>query len=133
MGQIKCPHCGGMIEYEKEPEVVVDDDFSVYLDRFNEVVGSKYRAAPAKMRRMLKAALKNYSMDEIIGAVAAARGCSFLMGDNPSGTRYLTPEYILRPEKLDMYSQVKVVGGVSRAGANAFDQIGSMIDGGELR
>ena len=77
-------------------------EYNSFIEKFNSVVGSSYRG-DAKSEKSFGARLKKYTTEEIIKAVENASKNKYLMGENDSNTRYLTPEYILRENKLDQW------------------------------
>ena len=73
------------------------------VDYFNEKVGTKHKPIN-KLEGMLKARLKDgFTKEEIFKAIDNAKTSKFLMGENDNKKRYLTPEYILRADKLDVW------------------------------
>lgn len=77
------------------------------IDYFNKVVDSNHKALP-RLGAILKSRVKEgFSKEDIFKAIDNAKDNAFLMGDNPNGKRYLTPEYILRPDKLDEWVNTK--------------------------
>ena len=80
--------------------------YEKFLKDFNETVGSEHRG-DTKTRGMLRARLADgFSEKDIQTAIQNAKADDYLMGDNESGKRYLTPEYILRSNKLDEWLSV---------------------------
>lgn len=77
--------------------------YDKFMNGFNKIVGSKHRGDP-KSRASLKARMKEgWTGENILKAVYAASQSKHLMGANDSNRRYLTPEYILRADKLDQW------------------------------
>lgn len=77
--------------------------YDKFLAGFNKIVGSKHRGDP-KSKTSLRARLKEgWTGENILKAVYAASKSPHLMGANDSNRRYLTPEYILRADKLDQW------------------------------
>jgi uncharacterized phage protein (TIGR02220 family) len=74
--------------------------YTSFIKQFNSIVGTSYRG-DSKSKKSFSARIKDYSIKEIIKAVENASKDKYLMGDNPNGKKYLTPEYILRENKLE--------------------------------
>lgn len=74
-----------------------------FLDRFNQATGKKHRVLPDKAKRQLNARLKDgYTVDDVI---AAASVCSKDDWHKRKKLKYLTPEFITRPDKFEVYFQ----------------------------
>ena len=72
-----------------------------FIGSFNRIVGSNHRPT-VKVKRKFNARLNDgYTLNEMVEAVKKAKANDFLMGKNENKKRYLTPEYILREDKLD--------------------------------
>lgn len=78
-------------------------EYKLFLQGFNSIVGSSYKGSD-KVLKQFEARLKEgYTLKEIATAIKNASNDDYLMGDNEGGKRYLTPEYILRANKLDQW------------------------------
>lgn len=76
-------------------------DHADFLKRFNEASGRQMRVVDAKARRQLRARLKDgFTIDEIIDAT---KKCAASEHHRNNGGKYLTPEFITRADKLQMY------------------------------
>lgn len=80
------------------------DAYVRFIKFFNQVTRSKFKGSQ-KVRDKFNARIKEgWTTKEIGLAVKNASLDDYLMGDNPGNRKYLTPEYILRGEKLDEWS-----------------------------
>ena len=71
------------------------------LSVFNSILGKKTRVVPDKANKQLKAALKaGYSKDDIVTAITNASKDPHHIESN---YKYLTLEFITRPDKLDRF------------------------------
>mgnify|MGYP003633023339 FL=1 len=71
------------------------------LSVFNSILGKKTRVVPDKANKQLKAALKaGYSKDDIVTAITNASKDPHHVESN---YKYLTLEFITRPDKLDRF------------------------------
>ena len=95
---------------KKADSVSVSDSVSVtksnidsnkLLSVFNSILGKKTRVVPDKANKQLKAALKaGYSKDDIVTAITNASKDPHHVESN---YKYLTLEFITRPDKLDRF------------------------------
>jgi hypothetical protein len=95
---------------KKADSVSVSDSVSVtksnidsnkLLSVFNSILGKKTRVVPDKANKQLKAALKaGYSKDDIVTAITNASKDPHHVDSN---YKYLTLEFITRPDKLDRF------------------------------
>jgi hypothetical protein len=95
---------------KKADSVSVSDSVSVtksnidsnkLLSVFNSILGKKTRVVPDKANKQLKAALKaGYSKDDIVTAITNASKDPHHVD---SHYKYLTLEFITRPDKLDRF------------------------------
>ncbi len=76
--------------------------YKSFIEAFNKIVKSSFRG-DTKSRRSYIARMKDYTPEEVLKAVEAASRDAYLMGENPGQKRYLTPEYILREDKLEKW------------------------------
>lgn len=110
MIEFTCIHCGKPNAVEvpetpiKNPGKVVIEDF---IKAFNGLLGTRYRPNESLARNLHARLKEGYSMEDIIQAVTNASEDDFLRGDNQNGRHYLTPEYILRPNKLQEWLNAK--------------------------
>lgn len=74
-------------------------DYQKFIDKFNSFADRKFRIT-VKVKSALNARLKDYDKKEIITAIEKAHKDEFHIGNN---FKYLTPEFILRPEKLEKF------------------------------
>lgn len=92
-----------------------EDEFEIFIERFNTITGRNFRGGK-KEQGMLRARLKDFTMREICTAVMNCFNDKFHQ-ENPN---YLTPEFILRPDKLEKYlNYVRPVPGKESASAHA--------------
>ena len=83
------------------------ETFKDFIDMFNEITVHKYRPI-ASYEHAFKARLKDgFTFEEMRQAVQNAANHPFLRGENPGKKDYLTPEYILRPNKLQEWIETK--------------------------
>jgi uncharacterized phage protein (TIGR02220 family) len=84
--------------------------YEEFLELFNQRVGSQHRG-DTKSKGSFKARIKEgYTRDDFELAITNAKKDRYLMGENDSNRRYLTPEYITRSEKLDFWINSKKKG-----------------------
>ena len=94
------------ISYKKE--------YNSLLTEFNTIVNASYKGSE-KVYKQFEARLKEgYTLEEILKATKSASNDTYLMGENDSHKRYLTPEYILRANKLDQWLNANPVNEVKR-------------------
>lgn len=74
-------------------------DFNKFINYFNSKAGRKFRVTEA-IKTKLKARLKDYTKIEIIQAIDNAHLDAYHKENN---FKYLTPEFILRPDKLEKF------------------------------
>jgi hypothetical protein len=74
-------------------------DYQKFIDIFNRFGSRNFRVTD-KVKISLKARLKDYSKDQIIKAIELAHKDQFHID---SGFKHLTPEFILRPDKLEKF------------------------------
>ena len=78
-------------------------EYKNFLQGFNSIVSSSYKGSD-KVYKQFQARLKEgYTLKDIAIAIRNASGDEYLMGKNEGNKRYLTPEYILRSNKLDQW------------------------------
>jgi len=74
-------------------------DFTKFINYFNSKANRKFRVTES-VKSKLKARLKDYSKAEIIQAIDNAHLDNYHKETN---FKYLTPEFILRPDKLEKF------------------------------
>jgi len=74
-------------------------DFQRFIDLFNSFANRNFRVTE-KVKSSLKARLKDYSKEEILKAIELAHKDQYHLETN---FKYLTPEFILRPDKLEKF------------------------------
>jgi uncharacterized phage protein (TIGR02220 family) len=90
----------------KNVKNVKKDIYVRFIKFFNEVTKSKFKGSQ-KVRDKFNTRLKEgWTLKEIGKAVKNAANDDYLMGDNPGNRKYLTPEYILRADKLDEWASL---------------------------
>ena len=96
------PQCeSDAIREEKSKEEKSNIDSNKLLSVFNSILGKKTRVVPDKANKQLKAALKaGYSKDDIVTAITNASKDPHHVDSN---YKYLTLEFITRPDKLDRF------------------------------
>lgn len=87
----------------QENNPVVTSSYTSFIENFNSIVGSSYRGDTKSQSAFLARLKSGYTLEDILKAVSNAKCDSYLMGDNPTKRRYLTPEYITRSDKLDQW------------------------------
>ncbi|QIL40999.1 hypothetical protein G7074_18035 [Pedobacter sp. HDW13] len=70
-----------------------------FIDAFNDIAGRKFRVTQ-KIKDSLKARLKDYTKKEIFKAMKNAHKDPYHKENN---FQYLTPEFILRPDKIERF------------------------------
>lgn len=94
-----------------------------FIELFNEEVGSAHRG-DTKSKGSFKARKKEgYIREDFKKAIKSATGNKHLMGENDSGRRYLTPEYITRSDKLDFWLSQSVMK--KKGGFNVLNKLNS--------
>lgn len=90
-------------EQEKEQveiPIASQIDFVKLLEYFNKVTNKKFKSIPDKAKKAFNARLKDgYTKNEIMQAILNCSKDEFHL-NNP---KYLTPEFISRPDKFIMY------------------------------
>jgi uncharacterized phage protein (TIGR02220 family) len=85
----------------------VKNTYMSFIEKFNEIVGSEHRG-DSKSKAQFNARIKEgKSLEDFIKAVTNASKDKYLMGENNSGRRFLTPEYITRADTLDNWLSQK--------------------------
>lgn len=74
-------------------------DYKKFVDKFNSFANRSFRVTD-KIKSALNARLKDYDKKEIISAIEKAHKDEFHISSN---FKYLTPEFILRPDKLEKF------------------------------
>lgn len=88
---------------ENKINISYKDSYKNFLQGFNSIVSSSYKGSD-KVYKQFEARLKEgYTLKDIAIAIRNASGDEYLMGKNEGNKRYLTPEYILRSNKLDQW------------------------------
>jgi uncharacterized phage protein (TIGR02220 family) len=83
-----------------QPEVVID--WSALLNQFNELVGRNHKLVTEKAKRQLIARLKDgYTKQDIWNAI---QNCYNDEYHKETNHKYLTLEFISRPDKMERYS-----------------------------
>lgn len=77
----------------------LDIDFDKFIDTFNRIANRNFKATQ-KVKASLKARLKNYSKVDIFKAIENAHRDEYHIETN---FKYLTPEFILREEKIEKF------------------------------
>lgn len=89
------------IKESKVKDIKINIDSSKLLNEFNTILGKRARVVPDKAKKQLKARLKEgYTKQDIILALKNASKDSFHMDNN---YKYLTLEFITRPDKLEKF------------------------------
>lgn len=81
-------------------------DYDKFIVKFNSFAGRSFRLTE-KVKKALNARLKDYSKNEIISAIEKAHKEDFHINNN---FKHLTPEFILRPDKLEKFLNQKING-----------------------
>ena len=106
-GMVRKVECN-LIELEDEEEIEDEEqkpnlsvDFDALLKSFNDLTGKKIKVVPDKAKRQIKARLKDgYSKQDIWNAIVNCFNDPYHQ-ENP---RFLTLEFISRPDKMEKYS-----------------------------
>ena len=93
--------------YKKEINKASTIDFEQFLLDFNEATGKIKRVLDAKTKRQIKERLKDgYTLQDIL---KAAKNCS--KDDyHIKNPKFLTPEFITRPDKMQKYIDADIEG-----------------------
>ena len=94
---------GGLPSSTTPKEISFDDKCKGFIEKFNELRSSKFQATD-KVKKALKARLNKYTGVQIIAALRTAIKDPKHIEDN---FLYLTPEFILREDIIERYSNVK--------------------------
>ena len=88
---------------EKEIKHKEDIDFSGLLSIFNKITGKSIRTINDKAKKQFRARLREgYSKKDIIKAITNCHNDDY----HKNNPKYLTPEFISRPDKLERYVNV---------------------------
>lgn len=91
------------IALQPPPKVPLKGSPAEFIEEMNRLTGKKYRPT-SKVSTAYKARIRdNYTLEDMILAVKNASKDKFMRGENDSKRDYLTPEYILRQDKLDQW------------------------------
>jgi uncharacterized phage protein (TIGR02220 family) len=94
-----------LAENENENENINENVYKKFLIRFNFLTGKKLRILDKKSKTQLKERLKEgYTMKEIESAIINCKNDKFHI-ENP---KYLTPEFITRPDKLQKFIESNI-------------------------
>jgi len=89
------------IKESKEKEIKLNIDSSKLLSLFNSILGKKAKVISEKAKKQLKERLKEgYTKDDIINALRNAAKDQHHLDTN---YKYLTLEFITRPDKLERF------------------------------
>jgi uncharacterized phage protein (TIGR02220 family) len=94
-------------EKKREEEIKKDKiDYDFFLSEFNRIANKRIRIFDEKAKKQLKARLKDgYTIKEILTAVKNCKADPYHI----QNTKYLTLEFITRPDKLSKYiSRTKI-------------------------
>lgn len=84
---------------DKHVELSPSDKCKLFIDRFNKIRNSKYQATD-KICNTLKERIKKYPTAQIFTALRAAMATEY---HRKTKFKYLTPEFMLRVDKLELY------------------------------
>lgn len=79
-------------------------DYQKFIDVFNSFAGRSFKVTE-KVKSSLKSRLKDYSKEQIVKAIELAHKDQFHI---ESKFKHLTPEFILRPDKLEKFLNLSV-------------------------
>jgi hypothetical protein len=74
-----------------------------FLEDFNRITGRGFKLIAGKTLRQFNSLSKVASKEDICTAILNASKDDRLTGKSSSGKNYLTPEYITRPDKFELY------------------------------
>jgi uncharacterized phage protein (TIGR02220 family) len=128
------------VEVEEKVEVEVQDvkdtkvstsiDFDKLLIAFNDITNKNCRVVNSKTRAQLKARLKDgYTKQNIKDAII---NCYNDKHHKESNHKYLTLEFITRPDKLERYSQAVVSSQIVTKGKGIGLKAGDFFEGTTL-
>lgn len=121
------------------------DDVSAVFDHWRSVMASPRSKLDDKRRKVIRAALKNYSAEDLIAAIDGCRASPWHMGQNDRRQKYNGLDLILRnAEKIDQFMSFRdfpptamTMGSRSKGRHHDLDQIdyssgqgGNVLEGG---
>lgn len=94
--------CADHYKKKTEPDTVISASVARdFIERFNSVTGKKIRVLSDKARGNINARIKEgFAIDEILSATEACSKNEFHVENE---LRFLTPDFITRQDKLQMY------------------------------
>jgi uncharacterized phage protein (TIGR02220 family) len=114
----------------KDTKVSMSIDFDKLLKAFNEITNKNCRVVNSKTRAQLKARLKDgYTKQNIKDAII---NCYNDKHHKESNHKYLTLEFITRPDKLERYSQAVVSSQIVTKGKGIGLKAGDFFEGTTL-
>jgi len=89
-------------EKEKEKEKVISIDFDKLIEIYNSIYGRQIRVIPAKAKKQIRERLKEgYTKTDFVTALENAKNDQYHKDNN---YKYITLEFISRPDKFERYS-----------------------------
>lgn len=88
-----------------EDNIIYEDKSSAFIEFFNRVCNRKFKLND-KLKKSLSARLKEYTIEQIYQAIKTAYQDKYHKETN---YQYLTPEYILRVDKLERFINTPVI------------------------
>ncbi len=114
----------------KDTKVSTSIDFDKLLIAFNDITNKNCRVVNSKTRAQLKARLKDgYTKQNIKDAII---NCYNDKHHKESNHKYLTLEFITRPDKLERYSQAIVSSQIVTKGKGIGLKVGDFFEGTTL-
>lgn len=81
-----------------------DELYETFINGFNKVTGKKFKGSDTVKASLNARLQEGFTMKQIGMAILRASKSKYLCGENEDGKWYLTPEYILRRNKLDEWT-----------------------------
>ena len=92
-------------------------DFDMYLDILNRTLNKRYRGNQSVKSKFAARLKDGFTLKDFEEAITNASKTEFHSGNK---YMYLTPEFFTRPDKLDMYLNLR--GQVKKVGTDSFGQ-----------
>lgn len=87
----------------KDKDKKEEDIFVRFINKFNEITGKNFKGGDRERSALNARLAEGFTTKDIGTAILKASQDPYLCGDNEGGKWYLTPEYILRRNKLEQW------------------------------
>ena len=94
---------------DKPPDITSKMKFKEFIKKFNSYTKRNFKPTEQVYSKYKARIKEGYTIKEFSIAFSNAMKDDFLTGDNPGGKWYLTPEYILRTDKLEKWLNVQEI------------------------